>query len=285
VITQLTKSENDFLNHFSEEVRFFVRGTLPERRNFSVAMVGTRKPTAYGERTAYNIAYELARQGVTVISGLAMGIDTMAHRGAIDGASSMVGVNLTPEPKLTPTIAVLAGGVDKITPQQNQGLGEQIVARGGAIISEYPDNTEVTRWRLLERNRIVSGLADAVIIVEAAGRSGTLATARHAMRQGRPVFVVAGRLTDAMSAGCLYLLEKYPRQVRVFTSVANLLKAVAPEVDVVKLTTDSPEAADSMAQRVKQLMDAGKTPTEMTMELGLTAGELAQVQTELELFG
>ena len=342
----MTKSANDYAKHFPGEITLFVRGRLPdhgkrsEKRNLTVAIVGTRKPTEYGERVAYNIAWELAKQGITVISGLAVGIDAAAHRGALDGAKHTVLPRLSSvtSDAAVPTIAVLAGGVDQITPWQNQSLGERILAEGGAIISEYPDGTPVKAFRLLERNRIVSGLADAVIIVEAAARSGTLATARHAMRQGRPIYVVPGRLTDKMSAGCHYLLEQYPEHVRVFTSVKNLLanqscgspQALAPDLtapapDLTQpdftpsahlfrtapagtvsrqpvgtggahlalalprseshLESSSEEASVSRGDWAKSLIKSGATSAEITEQLGISAAELAQIQTELELFG
>jgi DNA processing protein len=284
-ITRLTKSENDFLDHFPEEIAVFARGTLPKERIFSVAIVGTRKPTKYGEETAYSIAYELAKQGIIVISGLAIGIDAAAHRGALDGARHGVKSAFSPEPPFsvsnadfTPTIAVLATSVDNITPAQNRSLGERILNEGGAIISEYAEDVEFKPWYLLERNRIVSGLADAVIIVEAAARSGTLATARHAMKQGRPVFVVPGRLTDKMSAGCHILLEQYP-EIRLFTSVPNMLASLS----------DSSRAVVAKKPRkhttAQDLIKAGMSSTEITEKLGISASELAIIQTELELFG
>jgi DNA processing protein len=275
---QLKKSENVFLDVFPEDIEVFVRGELPKSRRVAVAIVGTRKPTTYGEQTAYNIAYELARQGVTVISGLAIGVDAAAHKGALDGAA--FGGLATDDGAAvgTPTIAVLAGGVDTVTPSQNTALGERILSEGGAIISEYEDGTPVKAFRLLARNRIVSGLADAVIIVEAAAKSGTLATARHAMKQGRPVFAVPGRLTDKMSAGCHILLETHPGQVRIFTSVKNLLSESA------KMPKGELGFASSHRE-VREMIQAGASSTEITEKLGITAGELAMAQTELELFG
>lgn len=272
----LTKSENSFLDCFPEDMTFFTRGSIPEKRIPTVAIVGTRKPTKYGEETAYNTAYELAKQGVVIISGLAIGVDAAAHRGALDARGK--------------TIAVLAGGTDDITPRQNNSLGERILANGGAIISEYKDGTPVYASQLLARNRIVSGLSDAVIIVEAAAKSGTLATARHAMRQNRSVFVVPGRLTDKMSAGCHFLLDKYPEKVRIFTSTKNLLCQVL-QVGTHSVTSVSPDAqlslslpASKTSVEVKALLDSGASSTTIMESLNLSASELAIIQTELELF-
>ncbi|MCL2371322.1 DNA-protecting protein DprA [Candidatus Saccharibacteria bacterium] len=277
----MTTSENDYLRHFTEGATLYIRGALPEIRNFTVAIVGTRKPTEYGARTAYKTAYELVRQGVTVISGLALGIDAAAHRGALDGATLA-----TSNTGFVPTIAVLASGVNNVTPRQNQGLSEQILSAGGAILSEYPDEkpNSVKAWQLLARNRIVSGLADAVIIVEAAARSGTSSTARHAMKQGRPVFIVPGRLTDVMSAGCLELLEEHPDKVRIFTTVNKLLGATRLNDHEVKVASASLEPS-CITTKAKDMIRAGSTSTEIAKRLEIGAAELAQIQTELELFG
>ncbi|MDR0979737.1 MAG: DNA-processing protein DprA [Candidatus Nomurabacteria bacterium] len=307
-IKRLTKSENQFLDHFPEETAFFVRGKLPEKRVLTVAIVGSRKPTKYGEETAYSVAYELARQGVVVISGLAIGVDAAAHRGALDAGGT--------------TMAVLASGVDKITPWANTTLGERILASDSAIISEYPNGTQAFASNLLARNRVVSGLADAVIIAEAAAKSGTLATARHAMRQGRPIFVVPGRLTDKMSAGCLLLLEKYPEKVHIFTSANSLLSSLpalhfsadigegisplAPRDARSNSPHSRPQNASASREernsrgvkaahilpknarashQVQDLIRSGANSTEITEQLGISASELAIIQTELELFG
>ncbi|MCL2038419.1 DNA-processing protein DprA [Candidatus Saccharibacteria bacterium] len=272
----MTKAENGFLAHFPGEIEFFVRGELPEQRPLTVAIVGTRKPTKYGEEAAYNIAYELARRGAAVISGLAIGIDAAAHRGALDGGGY--------------TAAVLAGGVDRINPPQNVGLGERILADGGAIIGEHPDGTKISPWHFLERNRIVSGLADAVVIVEAAAKSGTLATARHAMKQGRPVFVVPGRLTDKMSAGCLSLLEAHPNKIRLFTSIAVLGvlphgSSPSPSFSAKNPGAGSPPGTTPRSQNIQKMVKSGASATEITEKLGVSAAEVAMVQTELELFG
>lgn len=173
--------------------RLFVAGDLPKSRIKTVAIVGARKPTAYGREVAEKLATDLARAGVVVVSGLAYGIDACAHRGALDGG----GV----------TIAVLAGGLDKIYPASNRGLADRIVQNGGALISEYPEGVPAMKHQFLERNRIVSGLADVVIVVEAAERSGTLSTANHALEQGKDVFAVPGNITSPLSAGCNRLIK------------------------------------------------------------------------------
>lgn len=149
----------------------FFRGQIPAERCISVAIVGTRKPTAYGKEVTHTLATELAKKGIVIISGLALGVDAIAHRAALEAKGT--------------TIAILANSVDRIYPRTNHALGEQIIANGGAIMSEYEPPTDARDFQFLQRNRIVSGLADAVIITEAAKRSGTLATATHALEQAK----------------------------------------------------------------------------------------------------
>lgn len=167
-------------------------GSLPAERRPTVAIVGSRKPTNYGREVTEHIASRLASRGVVIISGLALGIDAIAHRAALEAGGT--------------TLAFLANGLHKIYPRTNHSLGQSIVEQGGAIISEYEAGVEPLPFRFLERNRLVSAVSDAVVITEAAARSGTLNTAAHALTQGRDVFVVPGNITSPMSAGCNQLL-------------------------------------------------------------------------------
>ena len=153
----------------------YFRGALPELKLPMVSIVGTRKATREGKELAGQTAKELVEAGVTVVSGLAMGIDTAAHRGALDGGGS--------------TMAVLGNGIDSVYPAQNYKLAERIIKMGGTIISEYAPGEPSFKHRFIERNRIISGLSLGVVVVEAPGRSGALSTARFAGEQGRGVFV------------------------------------------------------------------------------------------------
>lgn len=156
-----------------------------------VSIVGARHCTPYGENIAYKLAYELARRGVIVVSGLAYGIDACAHRGCLDAGGT--------------TVAVLGTPIDKIYPRSNLGLAKRIVERG-AIISEFPPGTETHNWHFLRRNRIVAGLSDVLIIVEAARKSGTHQTASDALEQNKDVYAVPGDITRPMSVGCNRLI-------------------------------------------------------------------------------
>lgn len=191
----------------------YVIGKLPTKRRPTVAIVGTRKPTAYGREVAHQLAYDLAQKGIIVISGLALGTDAIAHRGALEAGGT--------------TLAVLANGLESIHPKTNRDLAINILAQGGALISEYEPDVLAREFRFLERNRIVSGLSDAIIIVEAAQRSGTLSTAARALEQGREVFVVPGNITSPLSAGCNALLKQGATPI---TCADDVLEVIAPDL-------------------------------------------------------
>jgi DNA processing protein len=175
----------------------FYRGRLPDQGKPLVAMVGTRKPSGAGSAQAYSLAKEFARSGIPVVSGLALGIDAMAHRGALDAWEA--------DRAASPTLAVLGGGLAYITPQSNQGLARRIIGGGGALLSEYPCLMRPAKYTFPERNRIIAGLCRAVVVVEAPERSGALITARDALDAGRDVWVAS--LGAARSAGCAKLAE------------------------------------------------------------------------------
>jgi DNA protecting protein dprA len=215
-IFQINLSDYDYLRdlpHIPDPPKkLFIRGKLPAKRVKTVAIVGTRKPSAYGREIATKIASECAKNSIVVISGLALGIDSIAHRAAIDSGGK--------------TIAVLANGVDKIYPRSHEDLGQKILQTNGAILSEYPNNIPARPWQFLARNRIVSGLADAVVIIEAASRSGTLSTANHALDQGKEIFAVPGNITSPLSAGCNQLIKNGANPL---TSVEDLLDFLVPD--------------------------------------------------------
>jgi DNA processing protein len=188
----------------------FVRGDVaalePER---SVAVVGTRRPTEGGRLVSARIAGTLARHGVVVDSGLAIGIDGAAHAAAVASGS--------------PTVAIIAGGHGRIYPAAHERLADDIVATGGAIVSEMAPGTPSLAAYFIRRNRLIAGLADATVVVEAPVRSGALSTARWALEQGRECFVVPGPIDEPRSAGCLALLRDCAPMTRVVAGVGELL--------------------------------------------------------------
>jgi DNA processing protein len=162
----------------------YILGTLTHRSSPlapALAIVGTRRATPDGKKTARQFARELAQAGFTIISGLAFGVDAAAHEGCLE-ADGM-------------TVAILAGGLDEIYPHSNETLAKKIIANGGALISEYPIGQPAYKERFLERNRIVSGFSQGILVIEAPEKSGSLVTARYAFEQNRDVFVVPGPIT------------------------------------------------------------------------------------------
>ena len=188
----------------------FVRGALAALdEEHAVAVVGTRRPTEAGRRIAARIADGLASVGAVVVSGLAVGVDGAAHAAAVATGR--------------PTVAVLGSGHGRLYPNAHRRLAAAIVETGGAIVSELAPQAGPTQGTFPRRNRLISGLADASVIVEAAPGSGALITARWALEQGRGCFVVPGSIDAPQSAGCLALLRTYPGEVRVVTGIAELL--------------------------------------------------------------
>lgn len=173
--------------------QIYIRGALPPLEAPAVAIVGTRKATMAGIGIAEEIARELAGEGIIIVSGLAMGIDAAAHRGALEAHGK--------------TIAVLGNGINEVYPAQNERLAEEILGTGGAIISEYPPDEPSFRGNFIARNRIISGLSVAVVVVEAPARSGALATAGFAAEQGRNVFVIPGPTTHPNYIGSHELIR------------------------------------------------------------------------------
>ncbi len=165
----------------------YLRGRLPDPEQPAVAIVGTRAPTGRGLAAAYALAAELSGRGVCVVSGLARGIDSAAHRGAARG--------------LGKTLAVLPAGIEAVYPSSNRGLAGIIVDAGGGLVTEYPPATTVNRYRFPERNRIIAGMARSCVVVEAPKGSGALITSDHALTEGRDVFVHGACLGSARNAG------------------------------------------------------------------------------------
>jgi DNA processing protein len=188
----------------------FVRGEIRPTDGLAVAIVGTRHATQYGVAQAERLAMGLARAGYTIVSGLARGIDAVAHRGALKAGGR--------------TLAVLGSGVLNIYPPEHGPLAEEIIGKG-AVISENPPHSPPLPGAFPQRNRIVTGLCLGVVVVEAADRSGALISARHAMEQGREVFAVPGRVDSRMSKGCHKLIRDGAKLVE---NVDDVLEELGP---------------------------------------------------------
>ncbi|MBI4004296.1 MAG: DNA-protecting protein DprA [Candidatus Omnitrophica bacterium] len=214
----------------------YIRGTLPAEE-LAVAIVGSRHASLYGMQAAERLAYELALRGITIISGLARGIDSAAHRGALKAGGR--------------TVAVLGSGLANLYPPEHAELAAQIAERG-AVISEYPMETPPVGSNFPRRNRIISGLSLGVVVVEAAARSGALITVGCALEQGREVFAVPGPITTPTSQGTHQLLKDGARLV---TSVEDILEELrlAPQPVPQTATSVSAPQRRSLAEEEERV--------------------------------
>jgi DNA processing protein len=184
----------------------YVRGDVKVLSQFAVAIVGSRRPSAYGSSVAHRLAHDLAQRQLVVASGLARGVDSAAHRGALEAKGK--------------TVAVLGSGLNVIYPRENKKLADEI-AKSGAVISEFPLGTGPTPENFPIRNRIISGLSLGVVVVEAAEYSGSLITARLALEQNREVFAVPGNITSAQSFGPNHLIKQGAKLVDQWMDVVE----------------------------------------------------------------
>ena len=257
----------------------WVRGSLDVVKTLplSIALVGARASTGYGEHVTMEAAAGLVDRGVTVVSGAAYGIDGMAHRSALASGGN--------------TVAFLAGGVDRFYPSGHDALLHRIVANG-AVISELPCGSSPTKWRFLQRNRLIAAASAATVVVEAGWRSGSLNTAGHASSLGRPLGVVPGPITSASSAGCHRLLRE--TDAILVTNAAEMvelisLSPISPDAPVDATTSattsalaDTEPRASAEEQRVLDALSL-RTPRS-ALEIARRAGvSIAQAQSILGL--
>jgi DNA processing protein len=216
-VTILTEARSDYPRALREihdpPGVLFVRGQLKPQDNLAIAIVGTRHATQYGLQQAQRLAASLARAGLTIISGLARGIDAAAHRGALEADGR--------------TLAILGSGVLNIYPPEHQRLADEVVARG-ALVSESVPRAEPLAGTFPQRNRIISGMSLGVIVIEAGFQSGALITARLAMEQGREVFAVPGRVDSRTAHGCHRLIRDGAKLVE---SADDVLEELGPLVE------------------------------------------------------
>lgn len=233
--------------------------------------MGSRNASSRGLRRSQDFANALASVGITITSGLALGVDRAAHEGALTADG--------------PTIAVLGNGLDSVYPRQNQCLAAEIIKNGGALISELPLSAAPLAGNFPKRNRIISGLALGTLVVEANVRSGSLITARVAGEQGREVFAVPGDIDSPHSKGCHRLLRE---GAQLTESVDDILSVIAPQLRRFITATTTPEPANLSTQQ-RQIMDsigyANSTIDDITGHTGLTAAEVSSILLSLELDG
>jgi DNA processing protein len=244
----------------------YIRGSLEAlTRGIPVAVIGTRAVTRYGEAAAVSIAGPLARAGACVVSGLALGVDAVAHAAALDAGGT--------------TVAVLASGVDDdcIGPRTNFGLARRILASGGAVVSEFPPGTPAAKHRFPLRNRIIAGLSQAVVVIEAAERSGALITAKLALDGGRDVYAVPGPIFSEASKGTNWLISQGATPLLVAKDLVDRLGLGAP----------SPEKrAEGIIGALLARLDAGPaTVDELALVAKRPGREIAEALALLEIDG
>ena len=223
----------------------WVRGDATLLARTAVAIIGARAASQEGLIAAGEIACDLARAGVVVVSGLARGIDSAAHRGALDGGG--------------PTIAVLGTGIDRIYPPENEALTERIAA-GGLLVSEFPPGAAPEDWHFPRRNRIISGLSKAVVIVEAREKSGSLITARLAAEQGRDVMAVPGTVVGGLNRGGNALLRDGAKLVESAVDILQELGLDGASGPLLRCAAGPARSSEVVEFTVDQIADQLKIP-------------------------
>jgi DNA processing protein len=247
----------------------YLRGGLEAGDEAAIALVGARHATAYGQEMAQELARELARRGLTIVSGLARGIDAAAHQGALEAGGR--------------TLAVLGNGLDQVYPPEHRSLADRVAA-SGALVSEFPLGTAPLPAHFPRRNRIISGLSLGVVVVEAGVGSGALITAHHALEQGREVFAVPGRVHARYSEGCHRLIKAGAKLVESWEDVVSEL---VPQLKGRKGKRPAPPAPPTLTAEEAQvyaLLQEGPLHIDsVIVQSGLGGGRVASLLVGLEM--
>ena len=252
----------------------YVRGNKFALSQKQIAIVGSRNATPIGITNAEQFAFKLAKSGLAITSGLALGVDAASHRGALtaDGV----------------TIAVMGTGLNCIYPRSNRTLAEAIVSNRGAIISEFPLDTQPIAHNFPRRNRIIAGLSQGVLVVEAALKSGSLITARLALEQDRDVFAIPGSIHNHLARGCHSLIQQGAKLVTSPEDILEELPALEFQIKMDFVDEDEREMKlpDKQSRRLLSQIDYAVTPIDtIILRSGLTAGEVSSILLALELLG
>ncbi len=270
-IRHITTKSKEFPNLLKEIPqplqRLWLMGAELNNDEKRLTVVGTRNPTRYGRKITEQLVKEVASAGVTIVSGLAIGTDCLAHKAALDAGGK--------------TIAIMPRGLDIIYPPGNQKLAERILANGGTLISEYPPGTEAFTWNFVARNRIQSGISEAVLIIEAAEKSGTLITANFALEQDRTVMAVPGNIDSLVSIGTNKLIRDGATPV---TCAQDILEALEINIKSSKVAEYRPEnkAEESIIKLIKSGISNSE---EIQVKSKLGAIEYSTALTMLEIKG
>jgi DNA processing protein len=247
----------------------YIKGRIPETWPRGIAVVGSRETSHYGLETAKKLGYQLAYAGVPVISGLARGIDTAAHLGALAAKGT--------------TWAVLGCGLDQIYPPENDALAAKIVESGGCLISELALGTAPDKRTFPMRNRIVSGLGFGTLVIEAGRQSGALITARQALDQGRQVFAVPGRIDNPSAQGCHQLIKDGAKLVEGVEDILGELEFLLPR-EAVSTPRPLPDNLTPEEQQIYAAIELDETPIDtITRATGLTSGVVSSALLRLEM--
>ena len=230
----------------------YAKGTWLPSDSFSIAVIGTRRNTSYGERQTERLTSALVQHGFTIISGLALGIDGIAHRAALKGGGR--------------TVAVLGSGLHRLYPPQHEPLAQKIIESDGCILSEYPPLHPSAKWTFPQRNRIVSGLSLGVLVIEAPVRSGAMISARLAGEQGRDIFAVPGAIESPASSGCNQLIRDGAYLTESADDILNVLGPMRQSVLLPGMETPvrhpNEVSLNDVEQRVLQHVGWGETSLE-----------------------
>jgi DNA processing protein len=260
------------LNIYDPPPFFYVKGELQKTDELAVAVVGSRFASHYGKLAAEKISHDLAHEGITIVSGMARGIDSSAHKGALSAQGR--------------TIAVLGCGIDVNYPAENKKLKEDIASHG-AVISEFPLSTPPASSHFPMRNRIISGLSLGVVVVEASHRSGSLITARLALEQGRDVFAVPGSIDSLRSRGTHRLIKDGAKLVEDARDIlTELLPQMKDRSQWVGVHQDREEMVSEEAQSILDVLEEGQLQIDrITTQTGLPSSQVSSTLLDLELKG
>jgi len=255
--------------------RLYINGDPGTLHMPALAIVGSRNPTRAGARNAFEFARHLGAAGFCIVSGLAEGIDTAAHRGALDAGAA--------------TVAFLGHGIDRVYPAANRDLAHEIAANG-ALASEFPLGTHPHKTLFPQRNRLISGVSLGTLVVEAARRSGSLITARYAGDQGREVFALPGSIHNPLSRGCHKLIRQGAKLVETAEDIVNELAPLSSHLLQISLESttngDTPKHDDDEYRHLKKSMSHDPISIdELARDSGLTIDQVSSMLLILELQG
>lgn len=253
---------------YDPPVVLYYQGDIQPQDEKAIAVVGTRKMTGYGKMVAENFTKELVLAGLTIVSGLARGIDSQAHLTAIENSGR--------------TIAVLGGGLNNIFPPENKGLAAKIACGFGAVVSEFPPDYATFAGNFPARNRIISGLSMAVLVIEAAEDSGSLITARHALEHGRDIFAVPGPITSAFSKGPINLIKE---GARVVFEPAEVIE----ELGIPKVKRSRIHSEENLSEEEKKVLSCLEVENMHIDEIGrkliFPAAKISALLLKMEISG